>query len=1380
MERKEVNAATHYIDGSLTDAVGTIGLCDGTADHYDVASRTCIAGVGTKGFSTFEWAVESTRISQGDTVYVRGILNDTASSSSAGTLYATINIGNPTSGDYVVFESYDANSNGQVDADERAELRLNSGLNLRYFNSGATDSKLKFNSIDFTNPSGSTDYLFRLNVSTTTLYFDDCVFSGVNVSATTSTIQQLTAANVNLTVDRSEINDVGTFFEKHASSNGNVNFTLSRSFANDNKRLFSTIAESPVDGIVGTINLNLFFNDIMRPETSQVLLTYADTTLNAYNNRIVNGPDFISTTYTANVFQLSEVVQECFAGGTCPISVKGNNFWSEFVNWDTDTLDNFFSQEYNYVWDYIDYSENFFVDPKWDFSGGDYSYGADSYGNCRGYDDDTLNLFVTYPTDKEGNAWSCTSGNDVGALSNSRTAALALPASIPGRLCAVGDSISYYLSGQGSDEDYLQSAVGLDPFGDSGPEHPSLGGLSLMGGPLMAWYNLTESQCDVVMLSLIVNDLSPDRPANATYQKYADTILDLLDFYDQQANRVIWTGTPPEYDGGADPAAHTVDSDAVQDLVEVGCASHGFLCGSWLDYIRTQRPSDWGSYYYDNLLVTGDVHPNAAYGYPIIAQYYDSLYDPTVTITSASQSQDESVGTTTITVQLSAISGLDITIPFTTSGTAVASSTDYGITTSPIVITAGQTSATVTFTIIEDSLDEDSETAIVTLGTPTNGVLGSNFTHVLTITDNDATPTVTFSSGSASNGSEATVAASLNVALSVVSGRTITVNYSTLADTATTDVDYTAVSTSLTFNPGEVSKSITITVNNDTLDENDETLSVNLSDFSNVTAGANVSMVYTIIDNDDPSIVSWASAGQSSVDESGTVTITAQLNTASSFNVIVPYAVDAASTASGSDYSLITSSATIAAGATSAIVTLTVANDLLDENNETVIVNMGVPTNGTQGTYIVHTVTITDDDSAPSVSWTESSQSIIEEEVVITLTAELDAVSSLDATIPYVITGTATGNGIDIDYSISPASSVTIPAGSTSASISITVIEDTLVEPDETIVVTITDPTNAINGASSIHTATIIRDDDSHNDISSAPPVVSTTPIVTLTDLTDKTGGDTATVYWTTSGSGIDTVALYYSIDDGATYNQIAYNLNKRDGNFDWTVPNVDSDTVLVKIIAYDSGKGDLDTDVSAVFAISPVSEVISDPLIPVDEVTTTDSEGRTVGVDSGTVGPSPVTGEDESISTVVAGQFIRSYSFSTVYYVDEHFVRHPFWDTNSFFTYADSFGDVVWVTDATLPTMTMGDPILPKVGVVLVKIQSDTNVYAIDTGNVLRLVSSEDMAIRLYTADWADYVIDLEPTVFGRFAFGSEMTSSSAVDRSILRTRIALAELAR
>jgi hypothetical protein len=294
----------------------------------------------------------------------------------------------------------------------------------------------------------------------------------------------------------------------------------------------------------------------------------------------------------------------------------------------------------------------------------------------------------------------------------------------------------------------------------------------------------------------------------------------------------------------------------------------------------------------------------------------------------------------------------------------------------------------------------------------------------------------------------------------------------------------------------------------------------------------------------------------------------------------------------------------------------------------------------------------------------------------------------------------------------------------------------------------------------------------------------STTPVVTLTSPDggeSLTGGEVQNVTWTTSGSGMDTVGIYYSADNGSTYNLVAYNLNKSLGTYAWTLPNIDSETVLVKIIAYDSGKGNLDSDVSTAFEISAVSEetIVDEEETPAEEATTTDDEGRTVAIDSGETGPSPVTGEDEAISTVVTGQYIRGYSFNTIYYIDENNERRPFWDSNTFFTYADSFDEVVWVTDATLPTMTLGAPMLPKVGVVLVKIQSDPKVYAIDTGDVLRWVPTEEVAISLYGSAWADYVIDLEPTTFARFTVGDDMAESDLVDLDIMKTRMELAALA-
>ncbi len=164
--------------------------------------------------------------------------------------------------------------------------------------------------------------------------------------------------------------------------------------------------------------------------------------------------------------------------------------------------------------------------------------------------------------------------------------------------------------------------------------------------------------------------------------------------------------------------------------------------------------------------------------------------------------------------------------------------------------------------------------------------------------------------------------------------------------------------------------------------------------------------------------------------------------------------------------------------------------------------------------------------------------------------------------------------------------------------------------------------------------------------------------------------------------------------------------------------------------------------------------------------------------------GPSPITGLIEPISEVKAGQYIRSFGFDTVYYVTSDFKRRPFWNSTTFFTWASSFKDVIWVTDATLPTLPMDIPMLPKPGVVLVKIQSDSKTYEVESApdgvGVLRWLPNEEIAKARYGARWADYVIDLEPTLFTRYHVGSAQTDVTAQDMSTMKTRDVIAELAR
>jgi hypothetical protein len=110
---------------------------------------------------------------------------------------------------------------------------------------------------------------------------------------------------------------------------------------------------------------------------------------------------------------------------------------------------------------------------------------------------------------------------------------------------------------------------------------------------------------------------------------------------------------------------------------------------------------------------------------------------PTVQFTVAAQTLAEDAGTGTVTVTLAPTATLTVTVPYTVSGTATAGGVDHTLADGTFSISSGDSTASVTFDVIDDSLEEGDETVIVTLGTPTNASLGSPSQQTITINDND-------------------------------------------------------------------------------------------------------------------------------------------------------------------------------------------------------------------------------------------------------------------------------------------------------------------------------------------------------------------------------------------------------------------------------------------------------------------------------------------------------------------------------------------------------------------------------------------------------------------------------------------------------------------
>lgn len=112
---------------------------------------------------------------------------------------------------------------------------------------------------------------------------------------------------------------------------------------------------------------------------------------------------------------------------------------------------------------------------------------------------------------------------------------------------------------------------------------------------------------------------------------------------------------------------------------------------------------------------------------------------------SASSSSAESAGAVQVTVNADPAPTGPVTVTFTTSGTATkGTGKDYTISASPVSFAAGETSKTITVTILQDLLLDPAETVNLQLVTITGAaILGSQPTHAVTIVDDEAAPVVT-------------------------------------------------------------------------------------------------------------------------------------------------------------------------------------------------------------------------------------------------------------------------------------------------------------------------------------------------------------------------------------------------------------------------------------------------------------------------------------------------------------------------------------------------------------------------------------------------------------------------------------------------------------
>jgi hypothetical protein len=168
-----------------------------------------------------------------------------------------------------------------------------------------------------------------------------------------------------------------------------------------------------------------------------------------------------------------------------------------------------------------------------------------------------------------------------------------------------------------------------------------------------------------------------------------------------------------------------------------------------------------------------------------------------------------------------------ITVAYATgNGTATAGS-DYQAASGTLTFAPGETTKTITVPIIGDQLPEPNETYVVNLSGPTNATIADG-QGVGTILDDE--PRVRITDVTKAEGKKnQTTLFTFTVTLSAAYDQPVTVSFHTVDGTATTaDGDYAARTGTLTFAPGETTKTITVEVRGDSKREATETFYLDL------------------------------------------------------------------------------------------------------------------------------------------------------------------------------------------------------------------------------------------------------------------------------------------------------------------------------------------------------------------------------------------------------------------------------------------------------------------------------------------------------------------------------------------------------------------------
>ncbi|MCW5662668.1 MAG: hypothetical protein KIT35_02435 [Piscinibacter sp.] len=435
---------------------------------------------------------------------------------------------------------------------------------------------------------------------------------------------------------------------------------------------------------------------------------------------------------------------------------------------------------------------------------------------------------------------------------------------------------------------------------------------------------------------------------------------------------------------------------------------------------------------------------------------------------------DEKAGTATFVVMLGGPDGQSsnevVTVNYATSSSgsnAAAAGADYAATSGTLVFAAGESVKTVTVDINDDATTEGFERFFLDLSAPTGGATIVDGRGVAIIGANDATP----ASQPRISVSDMVVGegdgwVDVVVSLSAPGQNVVTVNYQNFNDTAANGSDYQARSGTLTFAPGETTKTVRIEIENDSTDEDFEQFYFSLSSATNATI-AQANGLISVIDNEPASDQPALIVRDVTVDEkAGTATFVVMLGGAggqsSNSTVTVDYATSSSGSnaaTAGADYAATTGTLVFAPGDSVKTVTVDIADDATVEGFERFFLDLSNPTGATilDGRGVA-TIGANDGTAAAQPRLSVSDVIVDEDAGYVDMVVSLSAPGQNVVTVNYQNFNDTAGNSLDYQ---ARSGTLTFAAGETTKVVRIEIEDDLTPEDFQQFYFSLSSATNA-------------------------------------------------------------------------------------------------------------------------------------------------------------------------------------------------------------------------------------------------------------------------------------------------------------------------------